>query len=170
MTIQNYIDNLNIQYKTGMAREHSYRPDLQVLLSTILYKLTVTNEPARVACGAPDFIITDKNKIPVGYLEAKDIDKNLKSKEYKEQFERYLQSLDNIIFTDYLIFRWYSNGKLATEVRIAEISNGKIISIPDNFAKFTDIIKDFGVQVTQSITQPKILAKMIAGKARKILN
>ena len=48
----------------------------------------VTNEPSRVACGAPDYIITRKN-IPVGYIEAKDIGADLDNKLYKEQFDRY---------------------------------------------------------------------------------
>ena len=45
---------------------------------------TVTNEPAIVACGAPDYIITRKN-IPIGYVEAKDIGSDLNSKTYKEE-------------------------------------------------------------------------------------
>ena len=62
----------------------------------------VTNEPARIACGAPDYIIT-KRKIPIGYIEAKDIGKPLDSKEFKEQFDRYKKSLPNLIITDFCI-------------------------------------------------------------------
>ena len=31
MTIQQYLDKVNVLYKTGNAREHSYRGDLQNL-------------------------------------------------------------------------------------------------------------------------------------------
>ena len=41
-----YIDELNKQYKTGIAREHSYRPALKDLLQSLLPKMVVTNEPA----------------------------------------------------------------------------------------------------------------------------
>lgn len=64
MTIQQYIDKINTLYKTGNAREHSYRGDLQNLIMAILPDVLVTNEPARVACGAPDYVLTKKDIIP----------------------------------------------------------------------------------------------------------
>jgi hypothetical protein len=48
MTIQQYLDKINTLYKTGNAREHSYRGDLQNLIMAILPDVLVTNEPARV--------------------------------------------------------------------------------------------------------------------------
>ena len=78
MPINNYIEKINKLYKTGNAREHSYRGDLQSLINTIVPDVLVTNEPARIECGAPDYIIT-KRDIPVGYIEAKDIGVDLES-------------------------------------------------------------------------------------------
>lgn len=99
MTIQSYLDTLNLRYKTGISREHTYRGDLQTLLMTILPDILVTNEPARVACGAPDYMLTRK-EVPVGYIEAKDIGVDLHAKILKEQFDRYKSGLSNLIFTD----------------------------------------------------------------------
>ena len=79
MTLQQYITKINTLYKTGNAREHSYRGDLQNLIMAILPNVLVTNEPARVACGAPDYVLTKKD-IPIGYIEAKDIGVDLASK------------------------------------------------------------------------------------------
>ena len=84
--IANYIEKLNQRYQAGISREHAYRGDLQHLLEHVLVDVLVTNEPARIKCGSPDYILT-KNDIPVGYIEAKDIGKPLDSKDYKEQFE-----------------------------------------------------------------------------------
>jgi hypothetical protein len=53
MTIQQYLDKINTLYKTGNAREDSYRGDLQNLIMAILPDVRVTNEPERVDCGAP---------------------------------------------------------------------------------------------------------------------
>ena len=97
--IANYLQHINSRYKTGISREHTYRGDLQQLIEHLVPDVLVTNEPARIACGAPDYILTKKN-IPVGYIEAKDIGKDLHSKDYKEQFGRYQKSLNNLIFTD----------------------------------------------------------------------
>ncbi|PKP15195.1 MAG: adenine methyltransferase, partial [Bacteroidetes bacterium HGW-Bacteroidetes-23] len=52
MTLHQYVTNLNTLYQTGRAREHSYRSDLQVLLSDMLPSILVTNEPSRSECGA----------------------------------------------------------------------------------------------------------------------
>ena len=56
MTIQSYLDTLNLRYKTG-----TYRVDLQTLLISIFHDILVTNEPARVACGAPYYMLTRKD-------------------------------------------------------------------------------------------------------------
>ena len=72
MTIQQYLTKINTLYITGNAREHSYRGDLQNLIMAILPDVLVTNEPARVDCGAPDYVLTRKD-VPIGYIEAKDI-------------------------------------------------------------------------------------------------
>lgn len=47
---------------------------MQQLPTTLLPHLTVTNEPARIACGAPDFILTRQTDTqPAAFPEAKDI-------------------------------------------------------------------------------------------------
>ena len=51
--------------------------------------------------------VITKGKIPIGYIEAKDIGKDLKSTKYKEQFTRYKKTLDNIIITDYIWFQFF---------------------------------------------------------------
>lgn len=53
--IKTYIAELNKLYATGVAREHAYRVPLQNLMTALLPKgYTIVNEPARIACGAPD--------------------------------------------------------------------------------------------------------------------
>ncbi len=169
MPINNYIEKINKLYKTGNAREHSYRSDLQVLINTIVTDVLVTNEPARIECGAPDYIIT-KRDIPVGYIEAKDIGVDLESKSLKEQFDRYRASLQNLIFTDYLAFHLYINGEFKTKIEIGEIKNGKIVPIQNNFSTFIDIIKDFCLYEGQTIKSSSTLAAMMAKKARMLEN
>ncbi len=167
MTIQQYIDNLNRLYQTGNSREHSYRGDLQNLLSTLLPEILITNEPARIECGAPDYVLTKgKNHIPVGYIEAKDIGVKLDSKLLKEQFDRYRMGLSNLIITDYLTFEFYRDGEKYKTITIAGNIEGQIISQPEHFAEFESLIKNFVQTVSQTINNPQRLAEMLAGKAR----
>ena len=165
MTIQQYISKVNTLFQTGNAREHSYRGDLQNLIMEILPEVLVTNEPARVECGAPDYVLTRKN-IPIGYIEAKDIGVDLKSKTLKEQFDRYKAGLTNLAFTDYLEFHFYKGGELTTKIAIAKIEDGEIVAIPENFDQFTQLIKNFAETVSQTIKSPTVLAQMMAGKAK----
>jgi hypothetical protein len=86
-----YLNEIEKQYNSGNATEHSYRGALQKLLEEIIDNedIVVTNEPKRAKCGAPDYIISKKIKgqqqedIPLGFVEAKDIVRDIDSKEYK---------------------------------------------------------------------------------------
>lgn len=165
MTIQQYITKIDTLYKTGNAREHSYRGDLQNLLMAILPDVLVTNEPARVDCGAPDYVLTRKD-VPVGYIEAKDIGIDLQSKTLKEQFDRYKAGLTNLIFTDYLDFHFYKDGEFVTKIAIAKIENGAIVPLQSNFDQFNNLIVNFAQTISQTIKSPTKLAQMMAGKAK----
>lgn len=171
MNLKKYIAELNKQYQTGIAREHSYRPALQQLLSTYLPTLTVTNEPTRIKCGAPDFILTDTaNGQPVCFVEAKDIDDNdLDGKrQHSEQFSRYKSSLDNIVFTDYLDFHLYEKGILTNCVRIAQLHNGKIKAIKSEEVHFEALMNHLSHIIPQKITSTEKLAQQMAVKARML--
>ena len=170
-----YIDELNKQYKTGLAREHSYRPALKDLLQSLLPKMVVTNEPAHFECGAPDYIIQrEKDHLPVFFVEAKDVNDNdldgRNKNAHKEQFDRYKQALDYIIFTDYLDFHLYEHGEFARSVRIAEIKGDKIVGIAEAEDKFVGMVQHLGSSAIQRITSAPRLAKLMAGKARLLAN
>lgn len=169
MDIATYIKSINEQFRTGIAREHSYRPMLQQLLNEMLDGLVVTNEPARIDCGAPDFIFSSKKtNTPVFYIEAKDIDdRDLDGrKENKEQFNRYKKSLDHIIFTDYLDFHLYENGEWVRNVRLAEVHGDKIDLCKDSVEDFKELINHIATTHPTPITTAKRLAEQMAAKAR----
>ena len=169
MNIQEYIIEINRQYQTGKAREHSYRPALQLLLAEMLPDLVVTNEPARSECGAPDYILMRKtDNLPVAFIEAKDIDDTDLDgkKQHKEQFNRYKASLDHIIFTDYLDFHLYEHGEYVDSVRIGELRNGKIHILKGQKEKFDTLIRRLANATPQPITSASKLAEQMAAKAR----
>ncbi|TXE10288.1 type ISP restriction/modification enzyme [Algoriphagus aquimarinus] len=174
MTVSDYLQSINTRYKLGHATEHTFRGDLQNLIESLVPNISATNEPKRQACGAPDYILTNKKEIPVGFIEAKDIGdsdlKGVKKNGNKEQFDRYKGSLDNLIFTDYLDFYYYKNGELVTSICIGVVDGGKILPLPHNFPAFELLIKEFTTHISQSIKSPKKLAEMMAGKARMLAN
>jgi predicted helicase len=174
MDLKEYISIVNQKYRAGNATEHSYRGALEQLMQTLLPKLRIVNEPKRVKCGAPDYIASRKDGMPVFYIEAKDIgDNDLDGRNphgHKEQFTRYKQALDYIIFTDYLDFHLYEHGEFVDSVRIAEVKGDKIIAIKENEEKFLNLIEHVGNNAIQRITSASRLAKLMAGKARLLEN
>lgn len=175
MNLKQYIADLNQQYRTGLAREHSYRPALKDLLQSLLPKMVVTNEPAHFECGAPDYIISrEKDHLPVFFVEAKDVnDADLDGRNkngHKEQFDRYKQALDHIIFTDYLDFHLYEYGEFIDSVRVAEIKGNNIVGIDGAEEKFAGMIEHLATTAIQSITSATQLVKLMAGKAKLLEN
>jgi hypothetical protein len=56
--LTHYRHQLDTALQAGNATEHTHRPALKTLLESLDLRLTATNEPRRVACGAPDYVIT----------------------------------------------------------------------------------------------------------------
>ena len=174
MDLKEYISTVNQKYRAGNATEHTYRGALEQLMQSLLPKLRIVNEPKREKCGAPDYIASRKDGMPVFYIEAKDIgDNDLDGRNphgHKEQFTRYKQALDYIIFTDYLDFHLYEHGEFVDSVRLAEVKGDKIVAIKENEEKFLNLIEHVGNNAIQRITSASRLAKLMAGKARLLEN
>ena len=174
MEIKEYISIVNQKYRAGNATEHTYRGVLEQLIQSLLPNLHIVNEPQREKCGAPDYIASRRDGMPVFYIEAKNIgDNDLDGRNphgHKEQFTRYKKALDFIIFTDYLDFHLYEHEKFVDSVRIAEIKGDKIVAINENEEKFKNLIEHVGNNAIQSITSASRLAKLMAGKARLLEN
>jgi len=160
-----YITEIDKIYRAGNATEHSYRPALKTLFESLTKGLTITNEPKHIECGAPDYIIT-RNSIPVGYIEAKDIPVGLDNKLNKEQFDRYRQSLNNLIITDYLTFRYYTDGHLISSVTIAHENKGAISPEKDQYASFIELINQFTKYSGKTICTSESLAAIMADKSK----
>ena len=171
--VATYVAEVAKLAKTGVTTEHSFRPALSRLLSALLPDLTPVNEAKRLECGAPDFILIDKNKLPVMFVETKDLgDSDLDGKKRtgnKEQFDRYKAALDTIVFTDFLDFHFYKhNGQFVGEVKIAEWDGSKVSPKSGNFAAFIDMMEEAACGEPQKIDSAKRLAELMAGKARML--
>ncbi|MBW6460425.1 MAG: N-6 DNA methylase [Bacteroidales bacterium] len=165
MEIKQYLAEVNRLFKSGAATEHSYRGYLVLLIRALAPEVDVTNEPQRIACGAPDYIITKKG-IPVGFIEAKDVGADLSSRAYKEQLDRYKGSLNNLIVTDYLTFQFFIDGVPASSVSIGQIQNGRVAALPEQFDRFTRRMTEFCRFTGQTVGSSQKLARLMAAKAR----
>lgn len=165
---KDYLAQVEQAYKAGNATEHTHRPALKDLLEAFQPGITATNEPKRIKCGAPDYIITRKD-IPLGFVEAKDIGVSLDDTQVSEQLKRYRDGLANLILTDYLEFRWYVSGELRLTVRLAKPqANGKLRVEAEGAQQLAELLQSFFAENIPVISSPKELATRMAALARLI--
>jgi predicted helicase len=167
IAISDYLKKIEKAYAAGNATEHTHRPALKELIESIASGITATNEPRRVKCGAPDFIIT-KGQSPLGYVECKDIGKSLTEAEHTDQIKRYRESLGNLILTDYLEFRWYVGGQYRLTVQLATVADGKIKLVKNAEKSLQELFSAFLTTSTPTVNSPKELAVRMAALARLI--
>ncbi len=168
--IRHYLKGIEKTLQRGNATEHSYRSDLKGLLETLFPDVTATNEPKRITCGAPDYIITDK-QTPLGYIETKDIGISLDQVERSDQMKRYLGSLANLILTDYVEFRWYVSGQLRMTTRLARVgANHTLRPETDGADQLADLLHGFMLTHVPTVSNPKELATRMAALAQLTRN
>ena len=172
-----YTKEIEGQLRAGNAGEHAYRPALKALLESLESQLDIkaTNEPLRVACGAPDLAVTrnaSREPQTVGYVETKDLDADLATVETSEQLQRYRRGLENLVLTDYLEFRWYVDGGLRQTARLGTLDRVKQRIIRDRSSAddLHDLLTGFLGRRPPSITSAKELAERLARPTHMIRN
>lgn len=160
---ETYITSIEKDLKGGKATEHTYRSAIEHLMESLARGIAASNDPKHIECGAPDFIV-EKGRVPLGYVETKDVDVDLNKIEKSDQMKRYLKALNNLILTDYLEFRWYVNGEKKLTVKVAEVgAKGKLTIHPEAEENITNLFQDFYSTETPTVTNSKELASRLAG-------
>lgn len=175
-SLQLYLREIQRNLSAGNATEHTHRPALKKLIESLASGVTATNEPKRVECGAPDFVVsrrTGHGPVTIGYIEAKDVGASGKFGEIErsEQMERYLAALPNVILTDYLEFRWYVDGerRFGQATGLAQLTkSGKLIPDSDGTQAVAQMLRAFLAQPPAAINTPKELALRMARLAHFI--
>jgi len=166
--IKSYLAEIDREFKTGRATEHTHRPALKGLIESMVPGVRATNEPKRVECGAPDFILR-RDGLSIGYVETKDLGKSLDEAEDSDQLQRYKKSLPNLILTDYLEFRWFVDGQLRDSARLGRIGKGgKILPDKKGIDETVQLLKLFLESRPEPITTPKDLSERAAKLAHII--
>ncbi|MGI8670880.1 MAG: N-6 DNA methylase, partial [Aridibacter sp.] len=165
-----YLREIEKAFQSQLATEHTYRPFLQTFVESFGKDITAINEPKRRTFGAPDYVIR-KREIPLGYIEAKDVGKDLDKldKREKEQLKKYLDSLNNVIYTNYLDFRWYVRGEVVQTITLAEFDkDGNLQPKADAEIQLTNLFREFLTKEVPTVATPKELAKRMASITKLI--
>lgn len=168
--ILKFIQGVQTALAGGKATEHSHRLTLQVLLESLGTGVTVINEPRQEVsdCGKPDMAVF-RGEVSLGYLETKDISKNLDVEEKTSQIRRYLKGLSNFILTNYLEFRWYVGGEWRMTASLGRIDpDGRVKLAKDGVAAGRELLGQFLAHVIPSIGTARDLAVKLAGLAHLV--
>lgn len=158
-----------------MGNLGSYRSSIEQVINGLAEGVVALNEPKRVQCGAPDFIV-QRGEVAIGHIEAKDLGLSLTALNdaNKHQQQRYRHALPNLIYTNCLDWHFFANGELVAQVSIGQLQPGGqpglslIQPAPAQYTVLENLLRNFVAQRPQSITSPQVLAKLMAGKAALI--
>lgn len=134
--------------------EGYHRPAISNLFRSLGSGIRARNEPGRIECGSPDFIVTRNGNV-VGHIEHKKIGVDLQNMKgsNKEQQERYRKALPNLIYTNCLEWDFYREGRLDVSLSLG-VDNKELERQLEAFIDH----KPF------PISDPEILARKMAGK------
>ena len=170
--LEKYLKELKAKYRTGQTTEASYYSVLESLLAELLrfYKRkgNVINIPKKTEVGIPDFIINEENHLKIGNLEAKDLFINLDQVLKTEQLKRYIESIDNLILTNYLEFYLWRAGKRIETLRLigdSEFEKKQSFSLKD-IEEIQQFFDSFFSYSTKPIYKPKELALELAKRTK----
>jgi type I restriction-modification system DNA methylase subunit len=157
-----YLAKIEKDLCSGKATEHTYRSTLEAYMESVQRGVDASNDPKHIECGAPDFVV-EKGKVPLGYVETKDVGVGLDHIEKTDQLRRYLKALNNLILTDYLEFRWYVNGEHRRTLRVADVGgNQRLTPTPQAAENLEQLFKDFYATEAPTVSSPKELANRLA--------
>ncbi|MBO1350069.1 MAG: hypothetical protein EBE86_023040 [Hormoscilla sp. GUM202] len=163
-----YIQDIETALRTGNATEHTHRPALKKLIESFNPGIVATNEPKRIKCGAPDFVISE-GQLVKGYIEAKDVGVSLNKAQKSAQITRYVKGLANLILTDYLEFRWYVGGENRLTARLAAVGKNDRLKLESSgIEQVSQLLSQFLQISTPQVNTPKELAQQMASLAQLI--
>lgn len=167
--LSTYLHEVERELESGHATEHTYRPALKALIEGLRPGVRATNEPKRVECGAPDFVVSrDKRHrlTTIGHIEAKDVGVSLRDAARTDQLKRYREALPNLLLTNYLGFRWFVNGDLVESVQLADVADERLVPGPHSSNEVLDVLQNFLQHTPEPIRTPQALAERMARLSR----
>lgn len=164
--VAHYLQSLQKELARGDATEHTHRPALKALIEASFPNLHATNEPkSRERENKPDYIVS-KGSTVIGFVEAKDINKDLKATRKTPQLKRYLEALPNLLLTNYVDFVWFVGGEKRLEVSLGSVDGHQVKPAGDAAEQWNALFTSFVNEVAPTVATPSQLAKSLAGQTR----
>jgi len=170
---ENYFSAIREKHETGQTTEQSFYNALETFAEQISAKLgtnvIIIQIPKKTEGGLPDFLVLRKiDKKIIGYIEAKPLGTDLSVISKTPQLERYKESFQNLVLTNYSFFVFFRNGERIDEVRLhgleAFLETGQMTLDDKDIKAFENNMNDFLSFTYRRLTTPKALAVILAKK------
>ena len=166
-TVKQYLSELIRVHEEGT--ELSHRAALSTLVNQINQDYSLISEPKSESAKLKVDMRGFTKSYKVGYVETKDIGINLDKVMESEQLSRYMNSIQNLILTNYLEFRLIRDGKTVINARLADKIPSSEKSVKLNLQDVNmlkELIDSFFQYKVPQITRAMDLARYLANKAR----
>ncbi|NOX71820.1 MAG: N-6 DNA methylase, partial [Candidatus Micrarchaeota archaeon] len=169
---QEYLNNVRRIYLTNDYTEQSYRTAFQNFIERLDGNFSLIQESKKEKeIGTPDFKAFYKVR-KIGFIETKDVDKNLDKILESEQLRKYVEGINNLILTNYYRFMLIRSGQKIFDFNLfdlTDLNNKGFIISDDKIEKFIQLITEFFNYKLPTISSAEELARELSKKA-KLLN
>jgi len=164
-----YFKEIRSIYLTEDYTEYTFRTPFQNFIENLNKDFNLHQEQKRVQkLGAPDFKAYRKAS-KIGYIETKDLGKNLDNELESEQIKKYKESINNIILTDYSRFIIIRNNQKIFDLNLfnlSDLNNSRFTISEGKIEEFITLVDDFFGYKIPTIKSAKELAEELSKKAR----
>ena len=166
---KSYLNEVFKKLHSGDASERTYYPVLEYLLTSFQKGSQIIVEARKSSVGIPDFKVKTDKGLLIGYIEAKDLGRDLDhlTKGEQDQIGKYKQEYPKLIVTNFIEFRLYESGKQVDSVVITQPVTLKLgIPVLDNEGRVNGVFERFFSTTIQQVHTAKRLSELLAHKTR----
>ena len=166
---KSYLQQIFDKNKTGEAGERTYYPVLEELFKKYRQDSQILIEARNSAVGIPDFKVQTEKGLLIGYIEAKDLGRNLDklNSVEQEQINKYKKEYSKLIVTNFIEFRLYENGEMVDSIVITQPITLQIgTPVLTNEERIRGILERFFSSTIPEVHTSKRLSELLAHKTR----
>lgn len=164
-----YFSEIRKRYLQADYTEGTFRTPLENFLKKLNPQCDFNQEPDRATnLGAPDFKVF-RNGVKFGYVETKELGKNLDQELTSPQIAKYKASINNIILTNYTRFILIRNNETVLDIdlfSISELSQPNPSNLDRAISQFTELNNSFLSYNIPPIESGEELARELSKKAK----
>jgi len=166
---QRYFKEIRRVYLQGDCTEWTLRTPFENFIKSLNSNYNLIQEPKRTkGLGAPDFKAFFGPR-KVGFIETKDLGENLDKVLESDQLKKYIESINNLVVTDYIRFILIRNSRKVFDFNLfhmSDLDNANFVIPNDKIETFIQFVNQFFGYKLSTITSAEELAKELSKRTK----